>query len=365
MCVARTVTRGSVGQVSPAPSPKPSPTPPSRPPATSSSSEKTERLLNLILCLKSARTPVTKAKIRQSIDDYRAAQSDEAFERMFERDKDDLRTLGIPIRTTVIDAFFDNEIGYRVVGDDTALPDISFEPDEVLALGMAARAWSSASLAGPAAGALRKLRVAGMELDESELDDVQPLIRTPEAAFEPLRRALDARRAVRFDYRRGDATDTETRQVQPWALKFTRGRWYLTGFDTDRQDQRAFRLGRIVGTVTLVGRAGAYEVPADHVPTVQAGFADEDTAVDAAVRVRADSGHALRRRASQVVDAGDGWVTLTVPYTPATLREVLLLGERAVAQSPPELVADVVHALVGVAGAERATRGEVDRDAGA
>ena len=116
----------------------------------SASADKTERLLNLILALKSARRPVSKQKIRESLPAYAAATSDEAFDRMFERDKDELREMGIPITTTVIDVLFDDEVGYRIDSSETTLPAITFEPDEVAALALAARAWSTASISGAA-----------------------------------------------------------------------------------------------------------------------------------------------------------------------------------------------------------------------
>ena len=82
---------------------------------------KTERLLNLVIALLSTRQPLSRARIRQAVPDY-AAGSDEAFERMFERDKDELRALGIPLRTEPIDPFFDDEPGYRIDQREYALP---------------------------------------------------------------------------------------------------------------------------------------------------------------------------------------------------------------------------------------------------
>src|SRR5690606_8621115 len=90
---------------------------------------KTERLLNLVLALLSTRQPLSRARIRLAVPDY-ADGSDEAFERMFERDKDELRALGIPLRTEPIDPFFDDEPGYRIDQREYALPQIELEPDE-------------------------------------------------------------------------------------------------------------------------------------------------------------------------------------------------------------------------------------------
>ena len=123
-----------------------------------SATAKTERLLNLVICLLYTRQPLSKAKIRDAVPQYGQTASTEAFDRMFERDKDELRDLGIPLVTEPLDAYFDDEPGYRIDGREYALPEISFEPDELAVLGLASRAWAQASLAGPAAQALRKLQ---------------------------------------------------------------------------------------------------------------------------------------------------------------------------------------------------------------
>lgn len=317
----------------------------------SASSEKTERLLNLILALKSARRPVSKQKIRESLPAYAAATSDEAFDRMFERDKDELREMGIPITTTVIDVLFDDEVGYRIDSSETELPEIAFEPDEVAALALAARAWSTASISGTASAGLRKLRLAGVEIDESMAAGVEPRIRTREPAFEAVHAALSARQPITFDYRKNDGS-VSTRHVQPWALKQWHGRWYLTGFDLDRADERAFRLGRFEGTARKKGRAGSYEIPADHVPEVALAAQAPEPRGTALVRVRHGRGHVLRRVAVQTREVDERWAEVEVPYEPGfTVRDVAALGTHAVALAPPELVSAVQDALRGTLGA--------------
>ncbi len=221
---------------------------------------KTERLLNLVIALLSTRMPLSKARIRAAVPQYHGTASDEAFDRMFERDKDELRELGIPLVTSVIDPVFDDELGYRIDKREYALPEISFEPDEVAALSLAARTWTRASLAGPAATGLRKLRAAGVAMDDASLVGIEPVVRTTEEAFEPLRRAVRDRRAVTFGYRKPDEEST-TRHLQPWGLAQWHGRWYLTGFDLDRGAARVFRVGRIDTTVTVSRTAGRLRHP--------------------------------------------------------------------------------------------------------
>jgi proteasome accessory factor B len=316
----------------------------------SPSAEKTERLLNLILALKSARRPVSKQRLRQSIDDYRNASSVEAFDRMFERDKDDLRELGIQVRATVLDPFFDDEVGYRIDSSDTTLPAISFEPDELVALALAARAWSGASISGSAAAALRKLRLGGVEVDEAIPAGVEPRIRTKEPAFDAVHAAVLARQPITFDYRRADGT-VSTRHVQPWRLKSWRGRWYLAAHDVDRGEQRAFRLSRVVGPVRKKGRAGSYEVPPDPGVDLDLGGPEsEEERGTAVVRVRRGTGHSLRRQALREARVGEDWIELEVPWVRGrTERDVAALGAGAVAVRPEELVETVRTALAGAA----------------
>ena len=205
------------------------------------SARKTERLLNLVICLLATRRYLSADQIRRTVAGYEDL-GDEAFKRKFERDKEDLRDLGIPLETGS-DSPFDDEPGYRIRRDDYSLPDIAFEPAELAVLGVAARTWQHASLGGQAFEAVLKLRAAGVDIDDAVPVAIETRVATSEPAFEPLRRAATDRRPVEFDYR----TPGARRHVEPWGLVSWRGRWYLAAHDTDRADTRVFRLSRIVG----------------------------------------------------------------------------------------------------------------------
>ena len=216
---------------------------------------KAERLMNLALCLLGTRRPLSKRELRGSIEAYLEAGSDDSFNRMFERDKDDLRELGLVIETV---ENLDGEIGYLARRDSNRLPPITLDAEEAAALGLAAKVWQQARLAGAASGALQKLRAAGMPEAEDPYEAhsaLEPRIPVHEAAFEPLMLACRDRRPVTFDYRKANAARPEQRQVEPWALECWRGHWYLAGWDRDRGAERVFRLSRITGRVR--SRAGA------------------------------------------------------------------------------------------------------------
>ncbi len=318
-----------------------------RPP--SAAQVKTERLLNLVLVLLYTRRPLAKAQIRQLVPQYGQSASTEAFERMFERDKDELRELGIPLVTEDIDAAWDDEPGYRIHQRDYALPDLHFEPDELAVLGLASRTWAQASLAGPAAEALRKLRAAGVERDEGALIGIEPRLRTTEPAFDAVKDAVVRRVPVTFPYRRPEDLETTERHVEPWSLVSWRGRWYLNAFDTDRGAPRVFRLSRVCGPVRTAGRAGSVEVPDDHEPRLMVERADPPPTQPspAVIRVRSGTGHALRRRARTVGEVDGAWSLLDLDYRDLDgfAEELAGYGPDVVVEQPGELADRVLERL--------------------
>lgn len=315
--------------------------------ASPSPAAKTERLLNLVICLLYTRQPLAKARIRDAVPQYGEAASDEAFDRMFERDKDELRELGIPLRMEPLDAFFDDETGYRIDRREYALPELSFEPDEFAVLGLASRTWQQASLAGAAATALRKLEAADVERDVNSLVGLEPRVNTTEPAFNTVKDAVLRRQAISFSYRKsgGDATP---RRLQPWGVANWHGRWYVTGFDLDREAPRVFRLGRIDGTVKRAGKPGAYDVPDDHDPVSMIDGTESTPPAEAVVLVQEGAGNTLRRRAKKAEDVDTG-TRLIVDFTDvgAFADEIAGFGPAVRVESPPELVDQVVCRLRG------------------
>ena len=306
------------------------------------SARKTERLLNLVICLLATRRYLSADQIRRTVAGYEDL-GDEAFKRKFERDKEDLRDLGIPLETGS-DSPFDDEPGYRIRRDDYSLPDIAFEPAELAVLGVAARTWQHASLGGQAFEAVLKLRAAGVDIDDAVPVAIETRVATSEPAFEPLRRAATDRRPVKFDYR----TPGATRHVEPWGLVSWHGRWYLAAYDTDRADTRVFRLSRIVGAVELVGKVGSVVVPEG--TDIRSIVVDTNITTDritATLRVRSGAAFGLRRRASSVRTLDDGWdlVELLVPDVERLADEAVGYGADVVVVEPAEARAAVLARL--------------------
>lgn len=313
---------------------------------------KSERLMNLVICLLVSRTYVPKARIRQIVGGY-GDQADEAFERMFERDKEELRELGIPIETGSNDPYGDEEPGYRIRRRDFELPEIRLEPDEAAVLGLAARVWQHASLAEATSRAVLKLRAAGVETDTGALAAVEPRVAVEEPAFWPLWEAVRDRRPVAFDHRKQPGDATVRRHIQPWSVLSWHGRWYVVGYDVDRGAPRLFRLSRIVGDVVTTGGVGAYDVPsAREIRDAADALAPPRQTNLARIRVRRDSGYGLRRRAAAEQRAADEWDMLTVPFADGGVLadEVAGYGADAVLLEPEDVRKRVVARLRSVIG---------------
>ncbi|GAB7006736.1 WYL domain-containing protein [Nocardioides sp. AN3] len=315
------------------------------------SAQKTERLMNLLIMLLVQKRYVTKERIREIL--Y-ADSSDEAFEKMFERDKEELRSLGVPIEVGTSDPLFDDDPGYRISPAEFALPDISLTADEASVVALATKVWEHARLAEATSEAVRKLSAAGVELDVAALDLVQPRLGADEPSFEPFLEAAQERTPVVFDYQRGSGP-AQTRHVQPWGVVRSSGRWYVIGFDTDRDDERVFRLSRVRGEVRRDGAPGSYDIPVGtDVRAIAARLAPERVELHAVLLLRPGTGHPLRRAAESVetgVPGPDGTPWDRVVLTRATVdlaAEILSYGPDAFVVEPAALRDEVVARLEAV-----------------
>jgi proteasome accessory factor B len=310
--------------------------------------------VNLVIALLGTRQFLTAARIRATVPGYEAddgsARADEAFKRMFERDKAELREMGVPLETGRTSAF-DTEDGYRIARADYELPEITLTGEEAAAVGLALRLWESARLAGAAHSALVKLKAAGVDVDAGRGLPLQPRLDAGEEAFEACYSAARDRRALEFDYRRPDEDAPTRRHVQPWGVVAWHGRWYLGGLDLDRQRPRVFRLSRVVGTPKAVGDAGAFEPPDDvDLTSMVAGqMGGEEYVV--VVRARPGTAIGLRRHATSLGPAEDGDDRLELRTTEpwALVGRLAAHGADVVVESPAEIRDAVIAHLTRLA----------------
>jgi proteasome accessory factor B len=315
---------------------------------------KTERLLNLLIMLLVQRHYVSKNRIREIL--YADAPSTDAFEKTFERDKDELRSLGVPIEVGQMDPYFDDEPGYRVRADEFALPEISLESDEASVVALATRVWEHARLAEATTDAVGKLTAAGLELDLGALEIAQPRLTADEPSFDVFWEATLARRPVTFDYRRPGYDQPLTRHLEPWGVVRFSGRWYVVGQDTDRGEERVFRLSRVVGPATMSGPAGSFVVPpGTDVREAARRLAPSTPTEEAVVLLRPGAGAVLRRSATTVEADVDGpddetpWDRLRLSGAQAD--ELLAFGSDVYVEGPPALRDEVVARLRRAVGA--------------
>lgn len=318
----------------------------------------TERLLNLVIALLGTRRGYSKHYIQKNVSGYQDdkavsdIKADGAFNRMFERDKDKLRDLGIPISTVTNYEFgLEDQTLYTIVPGDYRVPAIRLDDDAMAMVAVAANLWADAAFGEAAQSALRK--VATLTGPASYDDDTtsQYRIRTQEPAFEPLWTALRNSRTVHFDYQAAATGPLQRRSVQPWGLGNKYGQWYLTGFDTDKQAQRNFRLSRIRSAVE-VGGTESFERPDDF--SVSSVLDDLGTGIPHTATLSVPPGAAqfLRRRAgSRVTGMENGREILAVNYREPELMadDLAAMGSVATVIEPPELLAAVSARLVSAA----------------
>jgi len=216
-----------------------------------------ERLVNLVVALVATEQGLTKDTILTSVSGYReqtdSGASKDALEKMFERDKEALRRLGVPIETIGDWADPDDlrEARYRIPTAEYELPeDIVFTPAELALLNLAGGVWSESSMSADARSGLRKIRALGMAVDEPIIG-FSPRISLREPSFAVLQQAIEQSRAVTFGYLKPGESTPRTRRVQPLALVDYEGRWHVFGVDLGVNADRTFLLSRIVEDVAI------------------------------------------------------------------------------------------------------------------
>ncbi len=210
-----------------------------------------ERLVNLTIALLETRRPLTFEELRQRTRYYPQADAASA-RRMFERDKEQLRAMGVPIETR--QEFGMDDPGYLIDRRAYELRDVDLDAEEVAALAIAV------SMLGPEAGSLALAKVAARAPDPAPVDVPPTRVAIPVSEVDTFAGAIVDRRVVRFDYRTADGR-TGRRTVEPYGIVRRRRAWYLVGRDVDRGSPRGFRTDRMLGEVEILDPSGAFEVP--------------------------------------------------------------------------------------------------------
>jgi proteasome accessory factor B len=313
-----------------------------------------ERLFSLVLALLATETGLTKNEILSTVQGYRqkySSSGDNAnLERQFERDKDDIRELGVPLETVDSPGQSGNNqnLRYRIPRGAYELPsDITFSAEETTLLGLAAMVWREGSLSAESRRAIVKLRSLGITSDEPVLG-YAPRLRVRDATFEPLRAALEKNAIVRFAYLKPGQTDAGIRTVAPLALVQYQGRWHLYSQEPDTGVTKTFLLRRIVTQITTTGKTftpPTGDQSAKALREIEAVWSEHTVEIsvvpdsDAATRLH-------KRRGTEVTASG----TLVLHYADANIvaDELAGYGPEVVVVSPPAIRAAVKARLLRV-----------------
>ena len=301
-------------------------------------SRKSERLVNLTIALLATKRYLTKSEIFRTVEGYEG--SPEAMERMFERDKDDLRSLGIAIELGSFDPLFEDEAGYRITPSSYKLDLGELDGTDIALLSIAASAWTGAALERESTSALIKLASMGLDSDSEALSLLAPRINGTNENFTVITDAIIRRSEIEFEYVSSDLTKQQ-RRIAPYSLRGQSGSWYLVGQDLEKNSLRTFRLDRIVSEVSASKKSNTYVIP-DEIPDQGA----EEVREFARIRIRKNRGHQLRSYAT-VLESDEEWDEVSLPIVDANwlLRTILWHRDDVVLLEPSSLRKQIVQSL--------------------
>ena len=308
------------------------------------SDRKTERLLNLTLALLATKRYLKKSEILENVFGYEGSQ--EAKERMFERDKDDLRSLGIEIEVGDLDVFFDDEPGYKIPQKSYELNVPNLTGRELAILSIAANFWNDSVLAPNAQSGIRKLQSLGIPASLDFEYRMKYRFENPTYRLEQLTKAISQKSRITFAY---DSSSLNLRHLEPYRIVFWNGFWYLIGMDLDREAMRLFKLSRFTGEITISKKKNEYSVAEDF--RVEDHLPKESVEVikSAKIRIKKEAGLLLRNRGKMISEEIE-FDTYQIEYENETtfLRELIWHGPNIQVVEPAELKAGLLKIVDGV-----------------
>ena len=314
------------------------------------SDQKIERQLNLLFVLLNTKIPIEREEIRKRVPGY-FDKSNEAFERMFERDKENLRDLGIPIEALPIDTFHEDNFGYLIREANWLLPEVNLTAAERTLLNLAAAAWSHSALNTSEIGYALDTAVKRL----STRSDIEPQIEFSLSSqahhIEQIIQARSNNRCVEFTYFSVNSATQEMRQVAPWRIFLSRGNSYLIGFDQTKGEPRVFKLSRVIGQIGISKDEALEPTPdnLDAASMVSSWQNQQKATIDLDLEVLKNHGGELRLLANQI-DYGDLSDRIAIKdVLPEQVLPLLLRNCDAIKViSPKELVAEIDLRLAGI-----------------
>ena len=209
---------------------------------------KSERILNLFFVLINSKRPIARSEIRQRVNGYEESESESAFERMFERDKDELRNTGIKIDTVPIDPLFDDELGYQIDSKIFLTKSVEWTPSERAILSLASTTWHKTEFENLAKSATLKTG-SSIKVDSNRgLEDSysEELIK-----FRSIMKALNSKSIMAIRYFSFDDVEPKERNVIPKKLYRQGDNWYIDAYDLNSGTWKTYQTSRIIGEVII------------------------------------------------------------------------------------------------------------------
>ena len=284
---------------------------------------------------------LTKSEIFQSIEGYEG--SEDSVERMFERDKDDLRSLGIDIEVGGLDPLFNDEAGYRIKPENYSLDLGPVTGEDIALLSLAAQAWKGQALNDVAHSVLLKLQSMGIDSDIDSVPHLAPRMARASDELATVLEAITTRNRIAFTYLSPDLAH-ESREISPYALASRAGHWYFGGLDSAKNSLRTFRLDRVVGEIQNIGKPDNFEIPPNF--DLFASMNESSQTHVAVLDIRKDKAFALRKMSTNSSDKGE-WDRITLNYSDASsfLDSILWHLDDVVVIEPPDLQKQVIASL--------------------
>lgn len=307
-------------------------------------SRKSERLVNLTIALLATSRWLTKSEIYRTIDGYSGDL--DAKERMFERDKEELRNLGIEIEVGSFDPLFEDEVGYRIRPEKYKIQISGLSEIQYSLISLATQKWKGAVLSSQANSALLKLKSLGIESDSEELSIVSQQLDISDENLVHVIDAISAKKAIAFSYLNREAV-SEDRSLQPYGVGTKNGFWYVAGEDLAKKEIRIFRLDRFASSVKEQGRASSFEIPSDF--SMSVALQSQSRVNTCRLKLRTDKAHTLRKFSSVISSDGE-WDLVDHVYATEEqiLRDVLWHRDDVQVIGPLELLSQVQSSLATI-----------------
>ncbi|MEJ0014607.1 MAG: WYL domain-containing protein [Actinomycetota bacterium] len=303
------------------------------------SDQKTERLINLTMALLATRRYLSKSEIFERVAGY--SGSTQTKERMFERDKDDLRTLGISIEVGSYDPLFDDEPGYRILESGYELEIGELTPVEISYLSLAATVWRNQLFSSSGSNALVKIDAINGTGFREDYGQAALSLENETPLFPTLWEAITNFHKISFTYR---SSTTSQRQVLPYGLSLWHGSWYLLGKDIDREAIRVFKVSRIISDVNLDSNVNFFTVPQNFSIEEHLVMLTPEPDTDFIARARVGRCQSLRTN-SEVSSIDAEWDRISFSLGSGWLGQILWFGSDLVIESPPEKAEEITAVL--------------------